>query len=120
MLGDFLALDLKLAFDEFVLGPDRDQLPGSRGEGTGKESGRTGEAAVLAPETPRMSDMLVISPSPAPRTAVRDAPPWTLRWRVWLFKSPPVTQAVKARRGRGRVVGHRRFTVKGLFLQSPS
>jgi hypothetical protein len=50
MLGDFLALDLKLAFDEFVLGPDRDQLPGSHGEGTGKESGRTGEAAVLAPQ----------------------------------------------------------------------
>ena len=43
MLGDFLALELKLAFDEFVLGPDRDQLPGSHGKGTGKETGHTGQ-----------------------------------------------------------------------------
>lgn len=44
VFGDLLTLDLKFALDQFVLGPDRDQLPGGHGEGTGKKSCHSSQA----------------------------------------------------------------------------
>jgi hypothetical protein len=43
VLGELLTLDLKFSLDQLVLGPDRDELPGSHGEGTGQKSGHTGQ-----------------------------------------------------------------------------
>jgi hypothetical protein len=92
IFGELSAFHVDFVLDELVLSARRDELPGGHGERPASRpatpASRTVPGPGFAPATPRINEMLVRSPSPAPSTAARPALPCTSRWRVRRVPAP--------------------------------